>query len=87
MRCLDYFLFSCCFRMKIVKGTPLDDFVSAHNLVYPQIAIEQAKIQNLVAELNNERERTDFYSLLLPQPETFDIQEFDVRDAKWKSFY
>ena len=69
--------------MKIVKGTPLDDFVSAHNLVYPQIAIEQAKIQNLVAGagIMNEKEQI-FTVYFLPQPETFDIQEFDVRDAK-----
>ena len=75
--------------MKIAKGTPLDTFISEHNLVFPQVAVEQAKAQNLVAGagIMNEKEQT-FTVYFLPTPETFDIQEFDVRDAKMEvKFY
>ena len=72
-----------------VNATPLEDFVSKHNLVYPKIALEQAKTQNLVAAagIMNEKEQT-FIVYFLPASETFDIQEFDVRDAKMEvKFY
>ena len=72
-----------------VNATPLDDFISEHNLVYPQIAVEQAKAQNLVAGAGvmNEKEQT-FTVYFLLKPEIFDIQEFDVRDAKMEvKFY
>ena len=66
-----------------VEATPLEDFVSKHNLVYPKIALEQAKTQNLVAGagIMNEKDQT-FTVYFLTKPETFDIQEFDVWDAK-----
>ena len=75
--------------MKIAKGTPLEEFVLSHNLVYPQIAVDQAKAQNLVAGagIMNEKEQIFTVYFLIP-PETFDIQEFDVRDAKMEvKFY
>mgnify|MGYP001573489706 CR=1 FL=1 len=66
-----------------VNATPLEDFISSHNLKFPKVALEEAKKQNLVAAagIMNEKEQI-FTVYFLPQPETFDIQEFDVREAK-----
>ena len=66
-----------------VNATPLDDFLISHNLEFPRIALEQAKKQDLVpaAGIMNEKEQI-FTVCFLPAPETFDIQEFDVRNAK-----
>ena len=66
-----------------VNATPLEDFISSHNLKFPKVALEEAKKQNLVAAagIMNEKEQI-FTVYFLPKPETFDIQEFDVREAK-----
>ena len=72
-----------------VNATPLEDFISSHNLKFPKVALEEAKKQNLVAGagIMNEKEQT-FTVYFLTKPETFDIQEFDVRDAKMEvKFY
>jgi len=65
-----------------VNATPLEDFIRNHNLVFPQIVKEQMKEQDLVAAAGVMNEKEQIFTIyFLPKPETFDIQEFDVRRA------
>ena len=65
-----------------VNATPLDDFLIKNKLEFPQIVKEQMKEQDLVAAAGvmNEKEKI-FTIYFLPRPDTFDVAEFDVRDA------
>jgi len=65
-----------------VNATPLDNFLTEHKLEFPQVVKDQMKEQDLVAAAGvmNEKEKI-FTVYFLPKPETFDIQEFDVRRA------
>ena len=65
-----------------VNATPLDDFITDHNLVFPQIVKEQMKEQDLVAAAGVMNTKEQIFTIyFLPRPDTFDIVEFDVRDA------
>jgi len=65
-----------------VNATPLEDFIRNHNLVFPQVVKDQMKEQDLVAAAGVMNEKEQIFTIyFLPRPDTFDIIEFDVRDA------
>jgi len=65
-----------------VNATPLDDFIRDHNLIFPQIVKDQMKSQDLVAAAGTMNTKEQIFTIyFLPRPDTFDIVEFDVRDA------
>ena len=72
-----------------VEATPLEEFISSHHLEFPKVALQEAKKQNLVAGAGVMNEKEQIFTVyFLPKPETFDIQEFDIRDAKMEvKFY
>ena len=68
-----------------VNATPLDDFLVEHHLDFPNVVIEQMKLQNLIAAggmLNSKEQAFTVY--FLKKPETEDVTEFDIHKAIMK---